>query len=89
MDMFFDQLKYFAGFSMPPGLQLGIQQLFIDFHFERATITWNERDGFRLRFQFVQYFGSQTDCPGRVVSNRAICDGNLKQHTNLLIYSDG
>jgi hypothetical protein len=51
--MFFDQIKHFTRFGMPPGIQLGIEQLLVHFHFERSAIGWNERDGFCLRFQFV------------------------------------
>jgi hypothetical protein len=78
--MFFDQIEHFTRFGMPPGVQLGIEELLIYFHFKPASVGRNESDGFCLRFQVGKDIGCQTDSPGCIVSNRAVGDGDFEQH---------
>jgi hypothetical protein len=77
---FLDKLAYqcfhFAGFSMPPALLLGIQQLAIHSHLERTARGWDQRELLDAGFVGFQQFGCQTGSFIGVVSNRAVLYGD-------------
>jgi hypothetical protein len=66
------QCFHFTGFSVPPGLMLGIQQRAIHRHLERAARGRYQCDLLDTGLVGFQQFGCQTGSPVGVVSNRAV-----------------
>ena len=77
---------------MAPRLQLGIHQAPVHRHLKTATIRGDEGERGDLELVRLQQVGRQTDGPVRVVSNRAVLDGNggqLLAHDGLLPFLYG
>ena len=69
---------------MPPGLQLGVDQLAIHSHLVAPAIGRDEGDLGDPRFKVLEQVDRQTDGPVGIVSDCAILDPNFMSHANLL-----
>ena len=74
---------------MATGLQLGVDELPVDFDFKRAAAGGDQRPGVDLRFEFLEQFGRDTHGFGGIVSSHAIFNCHfLFRHFALLFGLD-
>jgi hypothetical protein len=84
------QAGYLSWFGMAARLQFRVQQLPIDADFEPAPVRGRQDERFDLRFEFLEQFGRQTDGARSIVSDRAINQVDVEQHSeNLLVWFNG
>ena len=69
---------------MPPGLQLGVDQLITDGYLKAPTARREERDLGDLMFVSPEQIDRQTDGTLGVVSDCAILDADFMSHDDLL-----
>ncbi len=68
---------------MPPGLQLGVDQLIVDGHLETSTVRRDKRDLGDLMFIRPEQVSHQTDGALGVVSDCAVLDVDFMSHVVL------
>ena len=73
-----NQLPDLAVVGVAAQARLGENELAVDRHLEHAAFGRDQRNGFDLRLKCFEQFVRQTDGARRVMSNRAIGDGDVK-----------